>query len=99
MQALLALIGGLTLIVGTVLYNVLSWGYVCYKFWSWYVTPVFTDLPIVEFWQAVGLMFFISLFKNHSSISIKSEFQDKSSSITSFIINPWILLVIGYLFL
>jgi hypothetical protein len=98
MEFLIAFIGAVGLIAVVVIYNSLSWGFVCYKFYGWFVLPIFTQLPSIAFWQAVGLMFFISLFHNHSSIALKKEFEDSSQTITLAVISPWVLFIIGYFF-
>ncbi|MFM2393161.1 MAG: hypothetical protein RLZZ546_1143, partial [Bacteroidota bacterium] len=32
------------------MYNTLTWGLVCFKFWYWFGLPVFVDLPHIDFW-------------------------------------------------
>ena len=96
MEALIALLGILALVAGLVLYSSLSWGYVCFKFWYWFVLPVFTELPHVTFWQAVGLMFFISLFRNPGG---KKSDSDKSDINWGLIIaSPWLTLIVAWFF-
>jgi len=80
-------------------YDALSWGLVMYKFWGWFVLPVFTTLPVLTFVQALGLMFVIGLFKNHiTGDNIKDEYKrNKWESALILLIFPWITLIFGWL--
>lgn len=95
-EALITLIGALGLLTGIILYSTLSWGYVCFKFWYWFILPVFTELPHCTFWQCVGLMFFISLFRNQGAKKSDSNKQDINWGL--LIISPWLTLLVAYLF-
>lgn len=94
MEALLVLLGGLALVAVTSLYFTLSWAYVCFKFWYWFILPVFTDLPHCTFIQCIGLMFFIGLFKQHTM----KENKDDEVNWPGVILLPWISLLIGAAF-
>lgn len=96
-EAIAIVIGAGTLIAALVLYSSLSWGYVLLKFWSWYLLPVFPNMPHITFWQAVGLMFIVDLFKNHSSEGIKDEYKDKTSAMTMSLLAPWITIMAAML--
>lgn len=98
MEIIIAVFGVLALITFFVVYNAFSWGFVCYKFWGWFILPIFTTLPVITFWQAVGLMFFISLFRNHSQTEIKEEYKDKTNQFMVVLLAPWVLLLLGYFF-
>ncbi len=86
------------LILGT-LYSSLSWGLLCWKFWYWFLLPVFTTLPNIMYLEAVGLMMFISLFKNHNAQPvIKDELakiKNNVAMVTNFVI-PWLMLFMGW---
>ena len=97
MEVLLIIIGVLFLLGFFILYSTFSWGLVTYKFWYWFLLPIFPELPLLNFWQAVGIMFFISLFKSHSGEGIKSEYKDTTSHTISVLLAPWFTLLIGYL--
>jgi len=77
------------------LYNTFSWGLVMLKFWTWFVLPVFTGLPVITFYQAIGLIFFISLFKNHIP-SFKKELLDVNGK-SMWLFLPWLTLFFGWL--
>ncbi len=98
MEFLLITIFTVAIFAGLVLYNSVSWGYVCFKFWYWFLIPVFPVLPQIGFWEAVGLMFFISLFRSNSTSSIKKEYKDETTQVTLGILSPWLLLLMGYFF-
>ena len=82
---------------GICIYSTLSWGLVLYNFWSWFVLPVFVTLPALTFIQALGLMFIITLFKNHITQTIKKEYKDESITMSLMFLSPWITLFFGWL--
>ena len=86
-------------VVGLLVYSTVSWGVVLFKFWGWFVLPVFVTLPTLTFVQALGLMFVIGLFHNQlATHEIKDEYKkNKNGQSLQFIIAPWITLLIGYL--
>jgi len=90
-------------ISGMLIYSTMSWGWVCLKFWGWFVLPLFVDtnihLPDITFLQACGLMFFIGLFKNQIGTSIKKEYKDENATTLSILISPWLTLLVAWLFM
>jgi len=74
----------------------LAWGWVLFKFWGWFVLPVFVTLPALTFVQALGLMFVIGLFKNHKMVSIKAKYKDTSNWWVYWAM-PWFTLLFGWL--
>ena len=99
MEILLTFIVMIALITGAVIYSTFSWGYVCFKFWYWFILPIFPDLPHLDFWQCIGIMFFISLFKTASSSTSNSKTEeDKYSNAIGLMLNPWILLLVASFF-
>jgi hypothetical protein len=92
---MLAFIIIVAIILGMFLYDTLAWGLVLFKFWGWFVLPVFVTLPILTFVQALGLMLVIGMFKNHKINSIKKQYRDdKMSNVYWYM--PWITLGLGY---
>jgi hypothetical protein len=90
----------LVILIGIIfIYDTLSWGLVLYKFWGWFVLPVFTTLPVLTFTQALGLMFVVGLFKSHfAGENIKDEYKkDKYSQTIVLFILPWLTLIFGWL--
>jgi hypothetical protein len=77
------------------LYDTLCWGLVMYKFWDWFLLPVFPELPALSFVQALGLMFVVGLFKNQYIQNIKSEYTN--SNYGQFFWMPWATLFFGWL--
>lgn len=90
----------LLLLIGFIfLYETLVWGLVLYKFWGWFVLPIFTTLPEINFVQALGLMFVVGLFKsNYIGENIHDDYKKKfgSSFITTYVM-PWLTLFFGWL--
>lgn len=93
---LLAAIIIIAIILGLFLYDTLAWGLVLFKFWGWFMLPVFVTLPALTFIQALGLMFVIGLFKNHNTQFIKKKYKDETLSNT-YLYMPWVTLGLGWL--
>jgi len=91
------LIGAITLLVVTSFYGSLSWGLVVWKFWYWFLLPVFPTLPAITFIQGVGIMLVVSLFRGHPAQIIKDEYVNKSTGIIITAIMPWLALFLGWL--
>lgn len=98
---LIAFIIVLLLFAGILIYSSFSWGFVLFKFWHWFMMPVFFTLPSISLYQAVGILLFISIFKNKvPQIPIKDEFIDskkKTNNIVIQAIAPWMVLLMGIL--
>jgi len=50
-------------------YSALSWGFVTYKFWGWFLPIAFPTIPIPHllYYQAIALIMFLDLFKTTSA--------------------------------
>lgn len=101
MAILIGLIFAVGLFIILTAYSYMSWGYVAFKFWYWFLVPIFPQVPPITYWMAVGLTFFLMLFKNHNSETIiKDEYKDKSSStVVMSLLTPWLTLLMGYMML
>lgn len=99
--ALVGLASAIGALGGLIVYTMLSWGYVLYKFWEWFVLPVFHTLPSITMYQAVGLMFVVNLFKSHVPANTPDNETTTTKKVGNMIgacITPWVTLVIAYLF-
>lgn len=96
MEAILIILGIAFLLIAALLYGTLSWGWVLFKFWAWFVIPVFSGAPEIGYLQAVGLMFMINLFDRHGT-HIKDEYTDNSKLYTSMILGPWVTLILAWI--
>ena len=97
METLLIILGSIFLVCGVLIYNIFSWGFVVYKFWSWFLMPIFPELIEITYLQAIGVIFVISLFKANGQF-MKKEYIDETSAYTSLFLSPWLLLILGYVF-
>lgn len=86
----------LVIAAAIVLYSSFSWGLVLYKFWYWFLLPVFPDLPEITYILAVGLMLFIGLFHNQTHTVIKEEYRKQGWEVSGIFFAPWITLIIGW---
>lgn len=89
-------IGAFTVLIIVFIYGIFAWGLVTYFYYYWFLLPVFTNLPNITIVEAIGISFFISLFKN---MSTKSNNENKNSTeiITPFL-TPLIALFFGWLY-
>jgi len=97
MEALLFLLGGIVLLALAFVWSVFSWGYVCWKFWYWFVLPVFPALPHITWLQAAGLIFFISLFKVSPSQLMKEDYVVKNGAGWMNAGLPIVTFIVGWL--
>ena len=79
-------------------YSALSWGFVTYKFWNWFLPIAFPSvvLPHLLYYQAIALIMFLDLFKTIPTQYIKKEYKDESTAAIISIIAPWVVLGVGY---
>lgn len=98
---LLGILAALLIFVAVIVYSSFSWGFVLFKFWYWFLIPVFSTAPQIDYWQGVGLMFLIGLFKSHKAkVDIKDEFIKEEERLNVRVANflsPWIVLLIGFI--
>lgn len=66
MKEFTSCLGGLVIILLLFVYGILVGGLLVDRFYYWFILPVFTGLPLITFYQAIGLSFFITLFRNHT---------------------------------
>lgn len=103
LEALLLFLGSaivIALVLGfAILYSAFSWGLVLWKFWYWFLLPVFPDMPHINYWQAMGLFLFIGLFNTHVPQVLKKEYTDASTNAIAQYIAPWLVLLAGYVVL
>jgi hypothetical protein len=97
MEIILGILGALLLIVIAFFYGAFAWGFVCYKFWYWFLLPVFTTLPEVNLVQCVGLMLFIGLFQHATPQIIKKEYKDETTQNILAVVAPPVVLLVGWI--
>ena len=95
----LMLVGMVALIPLAFLYSAFAWGFVCSKTWNWFVQPIFTTLPVLSYFQAVGLMTFVSTIILHyrPTKTIKSEYTEPTNFVVaSGMLTPWLALLVAW---
>jgi hypothetical protein len=95
MEALFGFLAILVIFFLIISYTALSWGFVLFKFWVWFILPIFTTLPTLNYWQAVGLMLVSSLIVRHTT-SIKDEFIDEGKTWFVIVSSPWLTLAAAW---
>ncbi len=96
MEIILLILGVLVLLLALILYSSISWGFVCTKFYVWFIISVFPTAPEFHLWQFVGFMLMMSAIRPSISDSIKDEYRDQTKHWISVILGPWLALLIGY---
>ncbi len=97
MEALFTLIGTLGVVAILIIYGALSWGYVSYTFYNWFILTSFPDLPHLSIVQFIGFSLFANTIIRHGSVFIKDEYKDKNLEYFSMALNPWLVLLFGWL--
>jgi hypothetical protein len=99
MEALFLLVGAMGLMVVGLIYGAFAYGFVVYKMWYWFLTPVFTTLPHISLYQAIGIGLFIGLFRNSMSpeYEFKGETLKEKTKWGTMILFPWFTLGAAYL--
>lgn len=96
MELLIIILGLAVTIPVILLYDCIAWGTVAWYAWAWFVIPIFPNLPTLTWPEALGLMFFMSLFGRKRGTNIKDEFKDDFSKFAPWVA-PWVALVIGFI--
>lgn len=91
----IALVALLVLIV--VAYDAASWGWVFFKFYHWFVLPVYVGIADVTFAQSVGLVMFLTLFKTWAYTKEEVKDDEKVKKISAALLRPWLVLLTGYI--
>ena len=92
--ALLGLVGMIAFLVG---YGVLTWGFVVYKFYYWFLLSLIPEAPLITFAQAIMISLLLSLFKNHSTgPNIKKEYRE-DSGMSQMFLATWVTLLLGWI--
>ena len=76
--------------IGIFAYAILVNGLVTMCFYNWFVQDFF-DLPIMEYPEAIGIAFFISLFR---AKVIHSD-EKNNQYLFEMIVGPWFILLLG----
>ena len=79
--------------------STVGWGLCTFKFWYWFILPVFSAAPLITFSQAIGLSLFSMLFNKTISPDLKPELYDSDKNTRLFIsvIAPYYILGITWL--
>jgi hypothetical protein len=96
MEVIIVVIIFIVLFAAALAYGAFSWGFVMYKFWYWFLLPVFPALPEINFGHAVGLAVFIGLFHTVPTQILKKEYKDELQGAIMPIIAPWVTFLFGW---
>lgn len=94
---LITAIFGFFIFAGALAFGAFAWGYIFYSFWGWFVLPVFTTLPVINIFQAIGLVMFLDLFKNQVHQVVKPEYVDSEKQSVVTILAPVVVFIVGWL--
>lgn len=97
MEALFTFLGIISLVVVLIVYTSLSWGFVSYTFYNWFILTSIDGLPHFTMIQFIGFALFLNALIRGNSSYIKDEFKDKTQMYMGVLLNPWITLFFGWL--
>ena len=89
----MGLIGALMAIIA---YGTLTWALVFHKFYYWFILSAFPTFSVLTYVQCMGIILFLGVITRDKSDRIKKEYKDESY--TKFLIGPWIVLLVGWIF-
>jgi hypothetical protein len=78
-----------------VFYSTFTWGLVLQKFYSWFIDPLFSYFPRIDYVQAMGMMLFISLFNAGDYRPVKTD--ELEDYIIFKVFAPWTVLFSGWI--
>lgn len=93
MEVLVTIIGIIGVTFGVLVYGAMTWGYVTYCFWDWFLTPVFHDIPHVTYYQCIGLFLVAGLIGRVGTKKVPKG--DEKDYFLQVIIQPWAALLFG----
>lgn len=97
MEIIIILVGIIFLVPIMVLYSSFAWGYVATVIYSWFILPLFPNLPLFTWLQFAGIMIFVNCFVKPSINNIKKEYKDEQANWTSILLNPWLALLAAWI--
>lgn len=86
----------LLVVITITVYGAFSWGYVAYKFYYWFVFPLWEGLPQYQITQFVGILLFVNVLTHKEYPQISEEFKDMRLTYLSMFFGPWLTLFLGW---
>jgi predicted phage tail protein len=94
---LLAIAGGIGLIVGAVLIR--AWTLV--TMWEWFIVPVFIGAPVITMPVAIGISLIVGMFTQHLQNKVtdpkKSRSEILGDSVAHAFVGPLVTLAFGWI--
>lgn len=98
MLEILGFIGLLLPVMAVIIGAQLAWWTFCFlKLYAWFVLPVFTSAPVLDFWQAAGLACLSSIIVNQYVPINQDDKRQVWGSLTYQFMSPAVALFIGWL--
>ena len=96
MEVLGLTLGVIILVIVIIFYSTLTSSLVLYKFWYWFLLPVFPEMPEITYSAAVGLSLFTVVLKTVYTSDLADEYKDQTVKY-HVLIYPWLVLLIGWI--
>lgn len=79
-------------------YGLFVGGLVVQQFYTWFLQSVFTQLPQINYWQAIGLSSFLYLFNQTRPSDLMCCKEHENEDLIKYycFITPWIILGMGF---
>jgi hypothetical protein len=99
LESTLIILGGFVGVALLIIYGGFVGGYVLLKFWNWFLLPVFPQMVQINIYQAVGLTYFVVVFKkiNHNKMTLNDHEIKVKTDWAAELLTPWLLLLFGWL--
>jgi len=76
-------------------YTAISWGFLMYKLWYWFILPIFPALPQLDYRQCMSLILIVVVL---ITPSVGMPKQKEDIGIITVILIPWVFFVFCWLF-
>ena len=97
-ESIFKIIGSVFVAVSLWCYYTFSNGYVLFKLWNWFVTPIFPSLSTIHFGmlQAAGLFAVVQFCSFHFNMPEPPSKSDPATKLMRPILYPWFTLLSGW---
>lgn len=81
------------------LHGIFVGGLLVFKYYFWFLLPVFGGLPQISYWQAIGLSAFLYLFQQVRAMDLGLQEDMNKKDVVKYggFLIPWLVLGLGWL--
>jgi hypothetical protein len=97
MKTLITVLVAIPVTIALLIYHVFSWGFVGYNFYNWFILSQIEGAPALSMLQISGVYLFLAAITHRDREVFVDEVKDTTTTAIHSIINPWMMLVFGWL--